>query len=108
MGTAVMAYGSANVVNNYYYTNRGSSAERTIIINFSGPTDVYVAGNYSLNGWDLNNQGNRSSELPALVPASTTDALTGAKRVVAQAGARGPRFGLDPVDQEHMGQISVQ
>ena len=103
-GTEVRAYGTANVVNNYYYTsNPSSDATRAIYIEGGGV--AYVSGNYSQNGWDIN-RGSRSTAFDADVPA-TTDAVTAAKEVLAKAGARGPRFGLDSTDQDYIGQISL-
>jgi hypothetical protein len=106
-GTAVMNYGTANIVNNYYYTTRGSSAGNTISIAYIGAAGAHVSGNHSQNGWNVNAQGNRSTPYPAVVP-TMTDAITAANQVVAQAGARGPRFGLDAADQSHIGQISIK
>jgi uncharacterized protein involved in high-affinity Fe2+ transport len=103
-GTAVKTYGTANVVNNYYYTTNGSTAGNTIYL--AGGGSAYVSGNYSRNGWDLNAHGNSSTPYAAVVPA-TTDAITAAQQVLAQAGARGPRFGLDAADQSSIGQISL-
>jgi pectate lyase len=104
-GTAVRAYGTANVVNNYYYTTKDTSAARTVYLDTGA--SAYVSGNVSQNGWNLNGNGNRSTPYAAVAPA-TTDALTAAKQVVAQAGARGPRFGLDAADKAYIGSISLQ
>jgi pectate lyase len=104
-GTAVRAYGTANVVNNYYYTKKDTSAARTVFLDTGA--SAHVSGNISKNGWNVNGNGNRSSPFAAIAPA-TTDALTAAKQVVAQAGARGPRFGLDAADQAYIGSISLQ
>jgi pectate lyase len=104
-GTAVRAYGTANVVNNYYYTTKDTSAARTVYLDTGA--SAYVSGNFSKNGWNLNGNGNRSTAYAAVAPA-TTDALTAAQQVVAQAGARGPRFGLDAADQAYIGSISLQ
>jgi hypothetical protein len=103
-GTAVRHYGKANVVNNYYYTPEGTTAEKSIYVAEGGI--AHVSGNYSKNGWNLNSNGNRSTPYEA-VALATTDAVTAAKQVVAQAGARGPRFGLDSVDQTFLGQIAI-
>jgi hypothetical protein len=103
-GTAVRHYGKANVVNNYYYTPEGSSASSTIYVTEGGI--AHVSGNFSKNGWDVNSNGNRSTPHEA-VAIATTDAVTAAKQVVAQAGARGSKFGLDSVDQTFLGQISI-
>lgn len=104
-GTAVRAYGTANVVNNYYYTKESMTASRTIYIAEGGV--AYTSGNYSKNGWNVNGNGNRSTPYSAISP-TTTDALTAARDVLAKAGARGPRFGLDSADQNYIGQISLQ
>jgi pectate lyase len=103
-GTAVRHYGKANVVNNYYYTPEGSSASSTIYVTEGGI--AHVSGNFSKNGLDVNSNGNRSTPHEA-VAIATTDAVTAAKQVVAQAGARGSKFGLDSVDQTFLGQISI-
>jgi pectate lyase len=103
-GTEVRTYGTANVVNNYYYTNNtASSAARTIYKAEGGV--AYVSGNHSRNGWSVNSS-DRSTPFAAVVP-TTTDAITAAREVVAKAGARGPRFGLDAADQSYLGQISL-
>ena len=104
-GTPVKTYGTANIVNNYYYTTYASSAGNTIYLASGG--SAYVSGNYSGNGWDLNARGNRSTPYAAVLPA-TTDAVTAAHQVLAQAGARGPTFGLDAADQGYIGQVSLQ
>jgi len=104
-GTEVRTYATANVVNNYYYTNAtGSSAAKTIYRGEGGV--AYVSGNHSQNGWNVN-VSNSSTPYAAVVP-TTTDAITAAHQVKAQAGARGPKFGLDATDQGFIGQISIQ
>ena len=104
-GTAVMDSGTANIVNNYYYTTK-SSAGNTINIGYIGVAGAYVSGNYSQNGWSINGVGNRATAYPAVVPR-TTDAVTAAHEVIAKAGARGPKFGLDAADQTYIGQVQL-
>jgi hypothetical protein len=101
--TAVRGYGTGNIVNNYYQTS-SSSAAQTIYVAEGG--QAYVEGNFSHNGWNLNGNGNRSSAYSAAVP-STTDAVTAARQVLANAGARSARFGLDSVDQALIGQVKL-
>jgi pectate lyase len=102
-GTQVRHGGVANVINNYYWS-AGSSADKTIWVAEGGA--AYASGNYSKNGWNVDQFGNRSSAYAA-APVTTTDAVTAAQQVVAHAGARGPRFGLDSVDQAHLGQVKL-
>jgi hypothetical protein len=102
-GTSIRAYGTANVVNNYYYTAAASNGNNTIYLAEGG--SAYVSGNYSKNGWNLAT-GDRATPFAAVEPA-TTDAVTAAKEVLAKAGARGPKFGLDSADQSFIGQVSV-
>jgi hypothetical protein len=66
---------------------------------------AYVSGNHSRNGWSVN-QSDRATPFSAVVPR-TTDAITAAHEVVAKAGARGPRFGLDATDQNYLAQIAL-
>jgi hypothetical protein len=105
-GTAVMDSGTANIVNNYYYTTK-SSASNTINIGYIGVAGAYVSGNHSQNGWSINGVGNRSTPYPAVVPR-TTDAITAAHEVIAKAGARCSKFGLDAADQTYVGQVRLQ
>jgi hypothetical protein len=102
-GTSIRAFGAGNVINNYYYTHQSSDNGRAVWTADGG--SVYAFGNHSANGWNVN-KGNRSTPYAADAP-TTTDAVTAAKQVVAQAGARGPRFGLDSTDTSFLGQISV-
>jgi len=105
-GTEIATYGTGNVVDNYYSTTKSTATEgKTIYVAFGG--NAYVSGNYSANGWNINATGNRSTPYSAVAP-STTDAVTAAKQVLVQAGARGPRFGLDTEDQSYMGKVTVR
>lgn len=103
-GTEVRTYGTANVINNYYYTPSSSVAGNSIYVREGG--SAYVSGNYSKNGVSVNSMGNRSTPYSATAP-TTTDAHTAARQVIANAGARGPRFGLDAKDQAYMKSISI-
>jgi pectate lyase len=105
MGSTVRSYATGNVVNNYYYSAQATAnAAKTIWVAEGGVG--YVSGNYSQNGWNLNASGNRSTPYPAPL-TSTTDAITAAQQVLANAGARGPKFGLDAADQDALRQISL-
>jgi pectate lyase len=104
-GTSVRADGTANVVNNYYYTAKPASSEASTIYVRQGGL-AYARGNRSANGWDIDALGNRDTPFPAVAPR-TTDAVTAARQVLARAGARGPRFGLDATDLGYLGQISL-
>jgi pectate lyase len=119
-GTAVMRYGIANIINNYYFsttTRRASDGHvgdesNVIHIGFGGfPTDVYVDGNRApRNGWNLDSprRGNRTTPFPVAAPA-TTDAITAARTVRENAGARNiPNWGLDETDQGYINQIPEQ
>jgi pectate lyase len=105
-GTSVRQYGTANVINNYYFTkNSSASASSTIYVSEGG--SVHASGNRSGNGWDVNARSNRSSAYSAIAP-KTTDAVTAGKEVKAKAGARGPRFGLDTTDQGYVSQVDIR
>ena len=102
-GTSVRQYTKANVVNNYYYSTRAYDIWHAIWND--GTASAYVSGNYSQNGWSING-GTRSTPFDADVPA-TTDAVTAAREVLARAGARGTRFGLDATDRDYIAQVSL-
>jgi Carbohydrate binding module (family 6) len=101
--TNVSLYGSANVVNNYYHTTTASQSQ-SVQVGEGG--SAYVSGNISHGGANVNGIGNRSTPYTA-VTLATTDALTAAQQVLAHAGARGPRFTLDSVDQGYIKNISL-
>jgi hypothetical protein len=110
-GQSAMDYGTANVVNNYYYSSGrqagdGNTANERNTVYVGTGASSYVSGNYSQNGWNVNATGNRSTPYPAVVPA-TTDALNAAHDVIAKAGARGSKFGLDSEDQTYIRQVSL-
>jgi pectate lyase len=113
-GTSVQTYGMANIINNYYYSSGrlasdGRAGTASSVINLSyGPNSVYVSGNHSRNGWNLEGRGNRSTPFSVVAPA-TTDAITAAKAVREKAGARNlPTWGLDATDQGYINQIPEQ
>ncbi len=103
VGTTLQDYGNANVVNNYYYSTRARSASHTIWND--GTAKSYVSGNVSKNGYHIN--GTTRSTPFSCETVTTTDALSAAREVKAKAGARGPRFGLDTVDQGYLSQVSL-
>jgi hypothetical protein len=105
-GTRIGPSAHTNVINNYYYSP-DSSASSSKTIYMQDGASAYVAGNYSQNGWNINASGNGSTPYAAAVAPATTDAITAARQVVAQAGARGPRFGLDATDLGYIGQVSI-
>ena len=92
-GTNIRGYGTANVVNNYYYSATPSSA----LLVFEGAV-AYASGNYSKELANIDAQGNRSTPFAAPAITTQTDAITAAHQIVAQAGARGSNFGLDAID----------
>jgi hypothetical protein len=104
-GTAIRFGAKGNVVNNYYYSSKSTGASNTVYSAEQGV--VYAKGNYSRNGYNVDAQSTRSSELPAIKP-TTTDVHTAAKDVIAKAGARGPKFGLDSTDQGYVGSVSIK
>lgn len=104
-GTTVRHFGSGNVVNNYYKAAPNQVPERAIFVAEGGV--AFVSGNHSHNGANLNDNGNRSTPFPADVP-TFTDARTAALAVKAGAGARGPNFGLDEIDQALVDRLSIQ
>ena len=104
-GTTVRHFGWGNVVNNYYKAAPNQVPERAIFVAEGGV--AFVSGNHSHNGANLNDNGNRSTEFPADVPAFT-DARAAALAVKNGAGARGPNFGLDEIDQPLVDRLSIQ
>jgi pectate lyase len=103
-GTTVRQYGTANVVNNYYYSSTQTSNPANALMLLEGSV-AYASGNYSQNGLNVDSQGNRSSPFAAIAP-TTTDAITAAHQIVAQAGARNTGFGLDTIDLGYVLTIS--
>jgi large repetitive protein len=101
-GTSVRRNGTANVVNNFYYSAGNTNPHSALYIVEAGI--AYASGNASLNRMNIDAKGNRATPFPAIVP-TTTDALTAARQILAQAGARGPRFDLDSTDLNLIGQI---
>jgi hypothetical protein len=111
-GTQIDFRATANIVNNYYFTTEETMTDfRTIRLGREGPpVEAFVSGNHSQNGFNLNDNGNRSTPFPidpADVP-SFTDARIAAQAVRTGAGARGPSFGLDATDQASIDSINLQ
>jgi hypothetical protein len=105
VGTEVRAYGNANIVNNYYYSQfLPSNPDAALYIRENG--SAYASGNYSPTGLNIDAMSNRATPFAAIVP-TTTDAITAARQIVAQAGARGSNFGLDAIDLARITQISL-
>jgi hypothetical protein len=101
-GTEVRSFGTANVVNNYYYSSTNS--RDALYVDQGGL--AYASGNFSQNGLNVDSRGNRSTPFAAVVP-TTTDAITAAHQIVAQAGAVGYNFGRDAIDQGYLNKISL-
>jgi hypothetical protein len=101
--TEIRGYARGNVVNNYYYSAYNPTDYHTIYVREGG--SAYVSGNYSANGLNINAMGNHATPHPAVVPV-TTDAITAARQVLARAGARSARFGLDAHDQAYVDDIA--
>ena len=83
---------------------KGVSAEKTIKVE-SGAV-AHVKGNQSQNGLNLDANSTRSTPYTAADFCTTTDAVTAAHQVKAQAG-RGTKFALDATDQGFIGRISI-
>ena len=100
-GTVARNDTRSNVVRNFYYSSTQPSADQALRVNNSGG-QVYAQGNYSLNGADVDSQGNQTHPFLA-VPVHTANACTAAQRVVARAGARP----LDAIDQQYLSAITL-
>lgn len=90
-GTLIRNNTRSNVVSNFYYSSTQPSASRALQVKDSG--QVYAQGNYSLNGANVDSQGNRPQPFLAS-PVDTTDACTAAQQVRDTAGVRP----LDAID----------
>ena len=102
-GISVRHNAWANVVNNYCFSTAAPTADAALYIREGGV--AYASGNFSPSGINIDAKGNRATPFPAILPALFTDAITAAHQIVAQAGARGPNFGLDSADLNYIGQI---
>ncbi|OGZ11820.1 MAG: hypothetical protein A2942_02615, partial [Candidatus Lloydbacteria bacterium RIFCSPLOWO2_01_FULL_50_20] len=102
-GTTVRHGAYANVVNNYYY----GTGSMPVYVSESENAFAYVNGNYSRNGANVDVENNSPTPFSAIIPSGIIDAVTAAQQVLLDAGARGPNFGLDAVDQGYIGQISL-
>jgi len=99
-GTVIRNNTTSNVVQNLYYSATEPSANRALRVSNGGK--VYAQGNYSLNGANIDGQGNHKQPFLA-VPVDTTDACTAAQQVVAMVGARP----LDAIDQQYLSAITL-
>jgi subtilase family serine protease len=122
-GTAVYDGSTANIVNNYYKARVTCAGDpdcqmRMVTVcqasdfaedrNFCGSRPdaggVYVAGNFSTEGWSshLNLKGTRTTPWPAAA-VRTSDACTAAADVIAGAGARP----LDAADAAYLDSVEA-
>lgn len=113
---ARIRYGAkANVVNNYFAANGGDKKDALVICKPGGPTStschggvpesfaqVYVSGNDSGDGVQLNNRGTEKTAFPA-PPITQTDARTAACEIVTKAGVRP----LDSIDSNYLSRITL-
>jgi pectate lyase len=99
-GTLIRNNTYSNVARNFYYSSTQRSAGRALHVNSGGK--VYAKENYSLNGANVDSQGNKPQPFLAS-PVGTTDACTAAQQVVAQAGVRP----LDAIDQQYLSTIAL-
>jgi len=90
----------SNVVQNFYYSATRPTADRAVRVNPG--SRVYTQSNYSLNGANVDRQGNQQDPFPATL-VETTDACSAAQQVVDQAGARP----LDAIDQHYLSTIDL-
>lgn len=106
-GTDVNNNGTANIVNNYYYSaSKPTNAVLTANQSY-GPYPqgfAYVAGNVSGSGIDLNKQSNHALwPVPVESQITTQDACAAAKLVLSNAGP----FKKDPVDLDFIKQVTL-
>ncbi len=99
-GTVVTKNTKANVVNNFYYSPLQPGARRALYV--TEGSQVYAQGNYSLNGAEIDGEGNQHVPFVA-AQVDTTDACTAAHDVLSDAGVK-PR---DVVDQQYLSAISL-
>jgi hypothetical protein len=84
---------------------RSEHSRRAVGADARAGRSAFVSGNENNKGWNLNDNGNHS-EYSAIKP-TTTDAITAARDVKAQAGARGPTWGLDEDDRLSINSITI-
>jgi hypothetical protein len=99
-GTQIKNNTWSNVVQNFYYSLTRLDADRALRVTTGGR--VYAAGNYSLNGANVDSQGTEAQPFAAAV-VDTTDACTAAQQVKDQAGVRP----LDAIDQQYISTIML-
>jgi pectate lyase len=98
-GTVISHRGTANVVNNYYYSSSRPTAEQALVVSLQGR--AHARGNVSGNGADVNARTTERAEF-STAGVATTDACFAAYEVQDEAGARGGNFGPDAVDARHL------
>jgi hypothetical protein len=103
-GTLVRRKATANVVSNYYHSSSRSTARHALV--FDMQARVHAAGNRGDQAPTLDPNGTEA-EFPA-VAVATTDACRAAQELRDGVGARGPNFGLDPIDRDYVGHIPSQ
>jgi pectate lyase len=105
-GTVIKNNTRANVVQNFYYSATQPSADRALRVTTGGR--VYAAGNYSLNGADVDGQGTEAQPFAA-VAVDTTDACTAARDVIDQTRAEGGAgaYPLDQIDLQYLSAIDL-
>jgi pectate lyase len=105
-GTQVKNNTRANVVQNFYYSATQPSADRALRVTTEGR--VYAKGNYSLNGADVDSQGNEAQPFAA-VAVDTTDACTAARDVIDQTrvGGGAGAYPLDDIDLQYLSTITL-
>src|SRR5439155_12065302 len=90
---------------NYYYSSTVPYNTDALLVSEGGV--AYASGNYSPVGLNIDVLRNQATPFAAAIVPSTTDAITAAHQIVAQAGARGPGFGLDAIDLSLINQLSL-
>jgi len=99
-GTVIKDNTRSNVVRNFFYSSTQDTADRALRVTTGG--QVYAESNFSLNGADVDSQGNKTQAFTAAA-VDTTDACTAAQQVVDQAGVRP----LDAIDLRYISAITL-
>ncbi len=109
-GSTVLHGAWGNVVNNYYQSSSQTQPNRYVQVKTDVPyatSRAYVKGNVS-QGVNVNIDSMSNASTPfSYVPVNQTDACTAAKAVKANAGAKGPNFGLDSIDQARINSVNI-
>jgi hypothetical protein len=105
-GTLIRRNSTANVIENYFHQSSylAPSAARALWVDYGGR--AYANGNRSHEGVAIDGQGRQGS--PFAAPSvTTTDVCVALYQVIAGAGARGPRFDLDALDADRVGDLEA-